>query len=182
MKQNNEPTPNPNLHPIVVGIDFDQQGINALKHAIGMATMGLMEIHVLHAVEPRPEIDLSDRHMQVRFDELTRFVKPHVPANLTERLRLHLTVGKPAETLTQLAVDVDAELVVVGTHDRGGVAKLVQGSVAAKLLETAPCPVLVAVPQRSDVADKAPIRYGAQPDRSGAEPYRISARGAAALA
>jgi nucleotide-binding universal stress UspA family protein len=178
---NDKPTPNPNLHPVVVGIDFDEQGINAVKHAIGMATMGMMEAHVCHVVVPRPEIDVSAQHMKVRFEELVRFVKPHVPKALDERMRLHLVVGDPSDALVQLAVDVDAELIVVGTHDKPGVMRLVQGSVASELLRKAPCPVLVAVPRRA-AQSKVPVRYGEHPVKGTTSPYRMSVRGLAAVA
>ena len=49
----------------------------------------------------------------------------------------------PDEAIVQLAVDVDADLVVVGTTPRKGIAKLVHSSVSGKVLKHAECPVLL---------------------------------------
>jgi nucleotide-binding universal stress UspA family protein len=166
---------NPNLHPVVVGIDFDAPGLSAVDQAIGMATMGLMEIHICHAIEPRPELDTSERQMKARHEEVLRFVRAHVPAELEQRVRMHLAVADPADALAQLAVDVDADLIVVGTHGKKGITRLVKGSVGHDLLQKAPCPVLVAIPP-ARTRKKVPVEYGKMLTE-GSPPYRISTRG-----
>jgi nucleotide-binding universal stress UspA family protein len=50
--------------------------------------------------------------------------------------------GSPATTIVECAKELQAELVVVGTHGRTGLARLALGSVAQKVIQTAPCPVL----------------------------------------
>jgi hypothetical protein len=55
-------------------------------------------------------------------------------------------VGPIAEQLAALADEIDARLVVVGTHGRRGFRRVVLGSVAEKTVRLAPCPVLVARP------------------------------------
>ena len=59
---------------------------------------------------------------------------------------LHMTreaiVGHPAETIVRAAADRDADLIVVGTHGRGGVARMLMGSVAERVVRLAACPVL----------------------------------------
>ena len=53
----------------------------------------------------------------------------------------------PSRSILQTAVDLSADLVVVGTHQRVGMEKLWLGSVAEQVLQHAHCPVLVAVPK-----------------------------------
>jgi nucleotide-binding universal stress UspA family protein len=48
----------------------------------------------------------------------------------------------PTEGINRVAAEIDADLVVMGTHGRRGVARLVLGSVAASVLASAPCPVM----------------------------------------
>jgi nucleotide-binding universal stress UspA family protein len=52
------------------------------------------------------------------------------------------TLQSPAAGITQYARDENIDLIVIGTHGRGAVAHLVMGSVAERVVRTAPCPVL----------------------------------------
>jgi universal stress protein A len=58
------------------------------------------------------------------------------------RARTLLSRGVPHEAIRRAARKARADLVVVGTHGRTGLSRLVVGSVAARVLATAPCPVL----------------------------------------
>jgi nucleotide-binding universal stress UspA family protein len=51
-------------------------------------------------------------------------------------------IGFPAEDIVRLATEVQADLIVVGTHGRRGLSHLLLGSVAERVIRTAPCPVL----------------------------------------
>ena len=53
-----------------------------------------------------------------------------------------------AELIAGAAADVDADLIVIGTHGRGAAASMFLGSVAKRLLHFAPCPVLAMTPAR----------------------------------
>ena len=57
--------------------------------------------------------------------------------------------GDPREAIVQTAKDEGADLVVVGSHGRSGIAKLLMGSVAAHVVTHAPCSVLVVKTDRS---------------------------------
>lgn len=56
--------------------------------------------------------------------------------------------GDPRETIVQTARDEAVDLVVVGSHGRSGIAKLLMGSVATHVVTHAPCSVLVVKPRR----------------------------------
>ena len=56
--------------------------------------------------------------------------------------RLALRTGAPHEEIVALATDERADLVVIGTHGRGGVNRVLLGSVADRVVRLAPCPVL----------------------------------------
>jgi nucleotide-binding universal stress UspA family protein len=53
-----------------------------------------------------------------------------------------ITSNTPAQAIVSYANDAYVDLVVVGTHGRGGMAHLLMGSVAERVVRTAPCPVL----------------------------------------
>jgi nucleotide-binding universal stress UspA family protein len=56
----------------------------------------------------------------------------------------HLAAGEPWREILQLAANIDADLIVVGTAGRTGLRRLVLGSVAERVTRKAQCPVLVA--------------------------------------
>jgi universal stress protein family protein len=65
----------------------------------------------------------------------------------SEHIHLHVRIGSPDVEIAQLASDVAADWVVVGTHNHTGLERLLLGSVAASLVRNAPCPVLVCRPK-----------------------------------
>jgi nucleotide-binding universal stress UspA family protein len=67
-------------------------------------------------------------------------VRPTDPAVPCER---RLVSGSPAETIVELAAAEEVDLIVMGTHGRTGLRRLLMGSVAEAVIREAPCPVLV---------------------------------------
>ena len=65
----------------------------------------------------------------------------------------HLRTDSPAFEVAQLAADLEADLVIVGTHGRRALARMLVGSVAELTVRLAPCPVLVVRPK----AHPAPV-------------------------
>jgi nucleotide-binding universal stress UspA family protein len=61
--------------------------------------------------------------------------------------------GDPAEAVISAARDGGCDLVVVGTHGRRGLKRLVLGSVAERIVREAPCDVLVARPSTTAVEE-----------------------------
>jgi nucleotide-binding universal stress UspA family protein len=65
------------------------------------------------------------------------------PADASVPFTHRLTMGDPAGEIVRIAEDEGAELIVLGTHGRTGVTRLLMGSVAEVVVRRAPCPVLV---------------------------------------
>lgn len=55
----------------------------------------------------------------------------------------HIRIADPSDDIAELARTLEADLVIVGTHGRTGLARLLLGSVASDVVTAAPCPVLV---------------------------------------
>jgi nucleotide-binding universal stress UspA family protein len=67
-----------------------------------------------------------------------------------------VTGGTPAQAITDYAKKAEIDLIVVGTHGRRGLSHMVTGSVAERVVRTAPCPVLsVRHPEREFIAARA---------------------------
>jgi len=147
-------------YPIVVGIDFSDASEVALRKALELSRRVHVDVlhvvHVLPAGEARLGAHLSRENdrIEAAYAAVRTYVLDHAQriakhdgtrdGEWSQQAVFHVRRGEPAEAIHQVAVDVDAELIVVGTHQRGGIAKLVNGSVAERLVGIARLPVLVA--------------------------------------
>lgn len=135
---------------VVVGIDFSSAGGTAMLRAMSIANAQPMgEVHAVAVVEPEPVIhdhqvpaDAVEQLQEMAKNAVTMLAKGGEPGNL-RRIVTHLLTGSPAREIVWLAAHLDADVIVVGTHGRRGVRRLVLGSVAEEVLRTAGCPVFV---------------------------------------
>jgi nucleotide-binding universal stress UspA family protein len=107
-------------------------------------------IHLLHVHLPVP-VGLALQH--VSRETLDRYYLEEgekVLAPASELLRsaglsttTHIHVGHPADVIVRLAAELACELVCLGAHGRGAIATAVLGSVALKVLQLSPVPVLL---------------------------------------
>jgi nucleotide-binding universal stress UspA family protein len=150
---------------VLAGIDFQVLSKEVLAVAGERAASAGGELHVVHVI---PENEVASvqgaraigvvqlaADARARLEQLAADLPPAV-----KRIFLHLTTGKAAIEIAQLASDIGANLVVVGTHGRTGLDRLVSGSVAASLLRLSPCPVFVyrshTVPAAEQIAPPCP--------------------------
>jgi nucleotide-binding universal stress UspA family protein len=166
---------------IVVGVDFDEPGSNALREGMRLARlMAGAELHVVHVLEVGP--DLHDARMlevlSGTISETIARLQQHVievcspprgEEPFSHELVVHVRLGTPATAIHQCAVDVDADMIVVGTHGRSGVQKWLLGSVAEALVRDAHLPVLVAHPKAIAHLERSPR---VEPPRVGQDPTR----------
>lgn len=144
---------------IVVGADLSETGDHAIREAMRLARHSEhSELHVTYVVHAGHDMhdakqiaELSNR-VRTKFDELhahvTKVCAPLPGASpFSREVILHVRIGDAAEALHQVAVDVDADMIVVGTHGRRGIERLVLGSVAETLMRMARLPIVVAHPK-----------------------------------
>lgn len=143
---------------MVVGIETDETGDNALAHAIELAKRFGGELHICHSSKSNTDDpDKIAALLDATLEKLRTFLADAVvEAGLVKQTTLHPGLGEPAKVLEQLAIDVEADLIIVGTHGRKGMRRLVQGSVANQLVLLAPCPVVVAIPKEFEGLQKSP--------------------------
>lgn len=150
---------------IVVGFDYSEGGALALAQAIEMgASQESAELHVANAVSFIPPavwvgyapqagtsgipIDEARKDLEGYIAKQILSLRENRPEMRLPRIVPHVRVGPPAEEIAQLCSDLEADLVVVGTHGRRGVSRLLLGSVAEGVVRLAPCPVFVARAKR----------------------------------
>ena len=140
---------------IVVPYDFSEHGHAALTEAVKLAGRLDAELHLIHvlvspiytysfayapeAAAVMPPIDMSE----IRASALASLGKVIDDLEFSGTIKPHVFEGASiAETLREAVVDLGADLVVMGTHGRTGLAHAFLGSVAERTLRTSPCPVL----------------------------------------
>ena len=142
---------------ILCPVDFSDASQHALQHAVVIAGWYGSQITALHVDNP-PIL----ANPPVLFAEFPHDVLPGVTnrRRLEDRLQEWLSpaknaglqtgvlvdAGNPAARILEHAASLPADLVVMGTHGRGGFERLVLGSVAEKVLRKATCPVLTVPP------------------------------------
>ena len=138
---------------IVCAIDFSTSSLLALNGALELAQEADARLTLLHVIEfpsALREIVFStdadvDRVHAAAEAEYLRRLRALVPA----RARTYCTVttrvneGKPAREIEQVALDEQADLIVMGVHGRGAVDLMVFGSNTNAVVRRAACPVLV---------------------------------------
>jgi nucleotide-binding universal stress UspA family protein len=164
----------------VVGVEFDDSGDDAIMEALRwMHGTPHRVLHAVHVLDPSSVKDTPVKPALVAKEEALARI-PQVLANwiqqiatkhklACERLQTHVRIGKAAETVLQVAIDYDADLIIVGTHGRRGLDRFLLGSVAEKLVRGAHCPVLIARPKDYRGAEKTKLPD--QPYPPGQEPH-----------
>ncbi len=146
---------------IVVGVDYSETGERALHQAMAIANREKgAEPHVVSvagANGPMLRLELPDQISIVSLSEASDQLKQYVEKQLEvfretnetnfDRVVTHVRVGAPAHEIAQIATDLEADVVVVGTHGRRGVRRLLLGSVAEGVVRMASCPVFVVRPK-----------------------------------
>jgi nucleotide-binding universal stress UspA family protein len=150
-------------NPIVVGFDFSELGERAIVEALTLASLDShAELHVVTVAEQSGSLLRLPREPEPLTEELARTtVRVHVGAIVeeyrqkrgpvgVERIAVYVIGGvagsDPARVIVDLADALDASLIVVGTHGRSGLARLVLGSVAEQVVRHAGTSVHVVRP------------------------------------
>lgn len=157
-----------NPYVIVVGIDFEPNSELALAGALALASdRDAAAVHLVYsdsaqafANDPRGG-ETRGNEMLERLEAAARTAHQNLTAIVgrpveTISLHSHYRVGRPSVEVVQLAVDLDADLVVVGTHGRKGLTRFVVGSVASSILADARCPVFVVRPKDHENLGEVP--------------------------
>jgi universal stress protein A len=133
---------------ILCPIGHEENARAAFETAARLARESHGTLYLLHVVPPPPSI-VSENVLledQRRARSALQGFAAQLPA--AQSRVLVVSFGNPAREITSLARRVGADLIVMGTHGRTAMARLLQGNVAEKVLRHAPCPVL-ALPAES---------------------------------
>lgn len=145
------------IRKILVPVDFSRNSCKVLRSAGGLAKSFEAQLAVVFVVQS--------------FDDYSGFFVPHVPISQLEEemvlnaedkmqsfvkeclepetpVQTRVLAGDVAETIVDHATDIGIDLIVIGTHGYKGMERVLFGSVAEKVVKTAPCPVLTINPYK----------------------------------
>jgi universal stress protein A len=135
---------------ILVATDFAESAERALEVAVELARTHRAELILLHVYMDLPAYpEVTAGQVEAIYEEQRRWVEDALEQRARRArsagllARAVVRTGPPASTIAQTAADENADLVVIGTHGRSGLDRLIVGSVAERVVRLAPCPVLV---------------------------------------
>ncbi len=131
---------------ILFPTDFSTASDTALPHAETLAKQKSATLLILHVEEPPLAYGGGELYYglpEPSSERILKMLEQVVPSDQTVSFKHRLTIGDPAGEIVRIASEEGAEMIVLGTHGRTGVTRLLMGSVAEAVVRRAPCPVLV---------------------------------------
>lgn len=144
-----------NYKRIMLAVDLTEESNAVAGRATALAAANQAELHLVHVIEPLSVAYGGDVPMDLSSvqEQIQEQAKSHL-RDFAQRLgideqRQHLIFGRPESEIHRIAEEHQADLIVVGSHGRHGLA-LLMGSTANGVLHGASCDVL-AVRVGSDI-------------------------------
>lgn len=140
------------LKSVLLATDLSPASVKPLHHALAIARHYRAKLYVAHVVSPIPYLMAGPEALELGCEGASRDLQT------LERELIHdgsldgldrefiMRRGGVWEELQEITFQKQIDLVVIGTHGRRGIEKLLLGSVAEQVFRHAPCPVLTAGP------------------------------------
>lgn len=141
---------------ILYPTDFSTYSNQAYFHAVALAEHHKANLTILYVFVPGGKDDGNDRGYWRQQLEQIRPINPDIPVTHA------LLDGDPAAEIVRYASDATMDLIVMGTHGRSGLERLLVGSVTEKVMREAPCSVLaVKLPRGMPSVEKPKVALSA---------------------
>ena len=137
---------------VLLPVDGSDCSLRAVDHLIthGAWFREVPEIHLLHVHAPIPigrvQAHIGKEALHASYLEESQDAVAGAQQKLDTAGLFHTThihVGQPAEVIARVAGELQPDLIVMGSHGRTGMAGLVMGSVASRVLHLVQCPILL---------------------------------------
>ncbi len=145
------------LHRVLCPLDFSRSSLRALEAAKEIAMQYDAKIDLVHVIPPMPVSDSGigynapNINMNVglylnELEESTQYSLEKIVEDTLSEIQSGITKnvlrGKEADKIVQFARESDSDLIVISTHGKTGLKRLLLGSVAEGIIRHAPAPVL----------------------------------------
>ena len=142
------------LSRVLVGVDFSKPARRAFEYALALSRRHRAELIVVQAV-PTDQPFAQHGRARLALAEKLRHAAAAARVGFTHRVQ----TGDPAEIILLHSRSVRPDVIVVGTHQRSGIRRLRERSVAGRVAATATVPVLVVPPHRRHSGPDDPFRH-----------------------
>jgi len=157
------------LTSVLVAFDFSDTSKSALTYGRNLARAFGGRLHVLHVADvistsaaqfyPEGPGDPEAKAAGLALNQLRTLLSAEGVPDALPEVRVS---PAPAQEIVEYAGEIHADLIVVGTHGRSGMSRLLMGSVAEHVVRTAPCPVLVVRPSEHEFVLPDPVNVAAR--------------------
>jgi universal stress protein A len=134
-----------NYKKILFATDFSPASNAALQYATSLACdcgAMLLIVHVEELPVAYAGAEMNFTQLEYPNPEIRRMLEAVVPSDPRVGYEHRLVMGTAAENIVQLAEEERVDLIVIGTHGRTGLTRMLMGSVAESVMRKAKCPVL----------------------------------------
>lgn len=134
---------------ILVTTDFSADAKHSLHYAVALAERLSAHLAVLHVVEPLSKfggldnmiLPMADAAMGQAQAEIEQEIKEAFPGK--KSIKAHVHTGKPYRVICKAVEELKADLLIMATHGLSGLRHVLIGSTTERVIQHAPCPVLV---------------------------------------
>jgi nucleotide-binding universal stress UspA family protein len=133
------------IQKILFPTDFSHTGDAALSLAASLARERGATLLIVHVEEPPHAYGAGEMYYGIpepAREDLKQMLDKVEPSGAPLSIERRLVTGDPAATIARLAEEEHVDLIVMGTHGRTGLMRLLMGSVAEAVVRRASCPVM----------------------------------------
>lgn len=131
---------------VLVPVDFSADSLAAVEVALQLVDAPA-HLHVVHVVIDLAPLEAGEvwgvADPQSRIEQVEKLLKQKLGAAKYQGVQLAVLLGEPAHSIADYAQEKGIELIVIPSHGRTGITRLLIGSVAERVVRLAHCPVLV---------------------------------------
>jgi len=131
---------------VVVPVDFSPESLAAVE--VGRKLVDSPQhLHIVHVLIDITPLEAGEVwgviDPQARVEQVEKILREKLAAPHYQGLHMAVLLGEPAHGIANYAQEKHAELIVIPSHGRTGITRLLIGSVAERVVRLAHCPVLV---------------------------------------
>jgi nucleotide-binding universal stress UspA family protein len=131
------------IRTVLAPLDLSEASMRALRLAIPIAEQFGADLHILYVHEGSADFSVDAMAQLLHESAEIRMRQRRGPVSSLRAENSHVLIGRPYLKICDFARELDAGLIVLATRGNTGLARVVLGSTAEKIIQFAPCPVLV---------------------------------------
>lgn len=132
---------------VIVPLDFSDAAFEAVDIALELAGGDSSQVHLVHVLPDLTPMEPTDAWQtfdnQSRITHATKVLRERLTDERHSKMPIEIIIGDPGHSIANFASEIGADLIVLPSHGRTGLSRMLIGSVAERVVRLAHCPVLV---------------------------------------